>query len=382
MSGWSPVVYGRTHVADKWWRALPTGITTSHWVADAVIDTVAGGAALVRYPDSPDGVNNLVEPENTPRFAFVRGTSGSLVGLACRARALSSELCQDQFGREIYCFVGWFTPDRKAADIPAAVDLIPAASQVYQQYSAPVWTTESTALTVQESAVGPAPWPYPASRTEHGGELRTVDKHVMVYPAAMADRLWRDGIESSGPFLLVTGWQEARQASLERITHLSAASVATPITVSRPLPRREPDDHRSQQAGQPEPAGNTEPGGHGQQRPQEHSHLGSTPLARQHQAAQQEAKSQSPHGCVPSLGQLVDWVRQQLTGSPPPPEHRSSAPVQRAPQPQSGQAPAEGPASTPAKPETPNAGPGTQEPPQSLELPPRRRTAKPFEGLE
>jgi hypothetical protein len=371
VSGWSPVIYGRTRVADKWWRALPVGITTGHWVADAAVDTVARGAALVGYPNSPDRPSSPVEPENTPRFAFVRKTGGSLVGLACRARLLSSELCQDQFGREIYCFVGWFTLDPKARDIPAPADLIPAASQVYQQYSAPVWTTEPTTLRVQESAVGPAPWPHPASHPEQGAELSTVDQRVMIYPAAMAQQLWCDGIGSSGPFVLVTGWQQARQASLERITHLSADNIATPITVSRPLPRRESDDRA-------QPSGPTQPSGENQERPREQSYLASSPLARQYQAAQQEAKDRSPNGCVLSFGRIVELVR-QLTGSPPLPEHRTSASVQRAAQSPSGQATTEDPASAA---EAPNTRPDIQEPPQSLELPPRRRTAKPFEGLE
>jgi hypothetical protein len=379
-------------VADIWWRALPAGIDAGHWVAAAVTDTVAGGIGLVRYRDERDE-----PPENSPRFVLARGADGTLVGLACRARALSSELCQDEFGREIYCFVGWFTPDPGTRDIPAMEDLFPVpggwASQVYEQYSAPVWTAGPVTLAIQQSEPGPAPWPGPPGRPEHSGELHALERHVRIYPAAMAGQLWGYGIESSGPFLLVAGWQLARQAPLERITHLGADDIAQPTTAARPLPRPEPDDTARSKVGQD-------------------SRLAATPLARQYQASQRAASSQVLHS--PSLiERLIDWLLHSFNLSPPSP-HQLGTPDQRPARPPShdprdtgatapaslaktGTAPAStatgpacaataaNPAAEPDRPGTTPAAPRSPAPPPSppeIELPARRGTAKPFEGLE
>ncbi len=392
MSGWSPVVYGRTRAADIWWRALPAGIGTEHWVAAAVTDTVAGGAGLVRYRDDQDEM-----PENTPRFVLARDTDGTLIGLACRARALSSELCQDQFGREIYCFVGWFTADPRARDIPAIEDLFPApggwASQVYERYSAPVWTAEPLTLTIQRSAPDPALQPHPSGRPEGGGELRALKGRVRVYPAVMADQLWGYGSESDGPFLLVTGWQLARQASLERITHLSAGDVTEPTTAPRPLPRPEPERVVSERAAQ-ERAARERAAASDSAVPEagrQDSHLAATSLARQYEASQRQAGYKAEQSSS-SVERFLAWLLHLFNQPSQAPRH-SGKPVQR-PASRPGNPPSDrttaGPASTATGPDgygtTPDAprspAPPPPPPPPEIELPARRDTAKPFEGLE
>jgi hypothetical protein len=256
---WAPVVYGRTLVADQWWRALPAGLHPGHWVARVVLDTVANGAGLAR-PRSGPGSEWLY----APRMTFARGAEGTLVGVACRARQLDENLCQDRHGRELYCFVGWFTADPAAAGIPPQAALAPGpeswAGATYREYAADVWGTPAAALSILESKRGRPPWeaaPAPAPPMPDGpvNLPRTLDStspgHVMVFRSADAAGLWTRANEAPGPFILVTGWRQARQAPLERITVLTADDVTKAEAVPRPSTPVAHQDPPARQARRP-----------------------------------------------------------------------------------------------------------------------------------
>jgi hypothetical protein len=372
VSSWSPVVYGRTLHIDQWWRALPAGLSLGHWVTGTVLDTVGHGYSLVRYHKEADS-----PPEQTPRFALARGRDGTLVGLACRARAISADMCQDWKDRELYCFVGWFSPDPGTPELPTIADLRPVqgswAGQVYRTYFEPVWKEPRGAtLTTQVSHAGPAPWRrMPVSPSDDGTPLLAPDGRVVVSPAAMADRLWRDGVGSPGPFFLVTGWQEARDASLARITHLCADDLTEPGTVSRPPSTVPPNAVPSSPAGddrtKPHPADTpaAEP----------RSHLQATRLAADYRAATRRVPDDPAEDGI--FGWVVRLIRAILgfdTRPPQTPRVDPSYPQARREDPPPRLAP-------PAPPVQPVRR-QTADPPPDIELPQRSGDTKPFEGLE
>lgn len=354
MSAWAPVIYGRTHQVDEWWRALPAGSSARGWLGEAVLAAVAGGNGLVRYRDEPGA-----PVKNTPRFILARGTGGTLVGLSCRARALSEELCQDRYGREIYCFTGWFTADQAASDIPALDEFTARpdswAAAAYVRYSQPVW--QATSVSVQETVPGAAPWA--PSRREPGlrepgkaDKLTVLAQQVRFHPSAMAAQLWRAGLETPWPFTLVVGWQVARHASLDQITHLCADDITEVTTASRRWPSAEPPSA---------PAGPGEPD---RIKAGSRLHLDTTRLARDARAAQERARHQGDHDgpSWPCLSRVVHWLGQIAGGQPEPggqqwqPQDRSAAAA---------------------------PGPARPEPrPVEIQLPKRQEAAEPFEGLE
>jgi hypothetical protein len=406
MGTWSAVVYGRTSVADRWWRALPAGVSTGHWVAEAVLDTVAAGAALVRYDQDPGGPE-----EYSPRYALARRADGTLVGVACRARALSSELCQDKFSREIYCFVGWFTTDPAARGLPPQADLLPVPggwmSQVYEQYTRPVWTADAEALEIQESAAGQAPWSAsllqqqeeegpplgllagrPPAATGLLGATRAVrNQRVALYPAAMASQAWHEGGTSNGPFFLVTGWQMVRHAPLERIPHICADDVTEATVIDRPG-QVEPELRPASASGRPAPPGDgtAERGGRAAELSADpeaarssatgeaadarqeragarpglgRSYLHDGPLARDVNARMRKLQDRDPSGCLGWLARLLQWLQSESSAGPYPPRNPGSSHDDAD----------QGSAS-------PGPGPGDSE------FPRRPGTSKPFEGLD
>jgi len=204
---------------------------------------VASGSGLIQPGGGPADAAAF-----TPRTVLARGRDGTLVGIACRARQLDTRLCQDRHGRDLYCFVGWFTADRFVREIPRLDELGPGpaswASAVYRQYAEPVWTTPEHSLSVIASDPGPAPWQASLSRLEAdtGGDvasgplpaLRTSPGHVLAFPASSSVRLWDLASRSGGPFMLTTGWQQAGHAPLDRITHLCAADLMSEAALPAP----------------------------------------------------------------------------------------------------------------------------------------------------
>jgi len=369
---WSPVVYGRTYQVDEWWRALPAVNFASGWLGEAVLAAVAGGNGLVRYPDEPGAT-----AENTPRFILARGTDGTLVGLSCRARALSDELCQDRHGREIYCFTGWFTADPIARDIPELGEFKPRpdswAAAAYVHYSAPVW--RATAVSVQKSVPGEAPWGQPQREFRQHGQadrLQVPAQQAQLYPSVMAAQLWRDGIETPRPFVLVTGWQVARHASLEQITHVCADDITKFTTVDRRLPPAETVPGKVKKRSREKP-----------DRIQADSrlHLNSTRLVREARVAHERAKHQDDQDGSSWPERVVHWLGQLMGGQPEPEPGRWPHK-----QPQQEQQPRRESPTTAPNPAAANteAGAGASPEPRTVEiqLPKRQEAAEPFEGLE
>jgi hypothetical protein len=223
----------------------------------------------------------------------------------------------------------------------------------------------------------------------------------------MAAELWRDGIETRGPFVLVVGWQTARHASLEQITHLCADDITELTTVSRPAAEPAPAElSQSRQelraVGSPAaPGGPAGPDGEIKKKrkgkpdrvkPDSRLHLDSTRLARDARAAQERAKHQDDKDGPSWQERVVHWQERavhlfdQLTGVEPgsgrPPQER---PLQERPQRSqtASHASAPGPAAARAEADA-GAGPEPQPDPRPVEiqLPKRPEAAEPFEGLE
>jgi hypothetical protein len=238
MTEWSALVYGRTFVADRWWRALPQGLSQTHWSAKVMLDIVAGGKGLILQRGSAEDKTVF-----TPRVVLARGPDGTLVGMASRARQLDPQMCTDKSGRELYGFVGWFAADPLTREIPRQAELLSAlarwAGAVYREYTGPVWTSPGNSLEVVASNPGSAPWPevtaqLPGDVASGQPSLLTGSREeVLTWPEADAEPLWDLAVQAGGPFVLTTGWQEARHASLERITHLCAHDVTKATAVPR-----------------------------------------------------------------------------------------------------------------------------------------------------
>ncbi|MBX6383102.1 MAG: hypothetical protein IRZ07_09035, partial [Microbispora sp.] len=288
MTMWTPVVYGRTHRADKWWRALPVGIMPNGWIADVVNVAVAGGHGLRR----PDVVGASTDETSRPEGSRVEGryllarradrgdgvnrANGVLVGVACYARALSKEMHTDEASRELYCFVGWWGTPETPTDIPSLAALTENcarwAGDVYQMYFEHVWKQHQALVRIQESAPMIAPWarddseaggaveipapapeatatPRPLLGVGPAGLTPQRDK-VLLYPASHSERLWDEGRRTTTPFTLVTGWVASARAPLKPVTHLCAADVREPravpasVGVQPPPPSTEPDQER------------------------------------------------------------------------------------------------------------------------------------------
>ncbi|WP_328708425.1 hypothetical protein [Microbispora hainanensis] len=271
MTMWTPVVYGRTHRADRWWRALPAGISPNGWIADAVNAAVAGGRGL-RWPEAvSEAAGETSRPEGSRlegRYLLARRVNGGdgmnrangvLMGVACYARALSQEMHTDEASRELYCFVGWWGTPQTPSDIPSFAALTENcerwAGDVYQTYFEQVWKEHPARVHTQESVPETAPWAQddpvadglvesPASAPEvtpppllgvgPAGFTSRKDE-VLLYPASHAERLWDEGRRTKVPFTLVTGWDASAQALLRPVTHLCAADIHEPRTVPAPV---------------------------------------------------------------------------------------------------------------------------------------------------
>jgi hypothetical protein len=367
MSGWSAIVYGRTFVADRWWRALPRGLSPDHWAAKVMLDTVAGGRGLVLSRGSAKD-----EIVFTPRMLLARDKVGTLVGIACRVDQLDSETCQDEFGRDLYCFVGWFIDDPLTREIPHHAELAPVqggwASAVYRRYTVPMWTTPEKELSITESDQGPAPWrvgtplgpldvPSDAPPGPSSPLAGTSRDYVLVWPKAHAASLWDLAVRKDGPFVLTTGWQQVRHARLKRITHLCADDVTKEAAVPRSTAQitREPETASGQKSVL-DTARQTD---------------SITSLRRQQEpAGRQPTREERPGKHKNSWGGLFADVWKAITG-----ETDGSLGQETSK--------ASGTAQT-AEPLMfdPLTGRPAGEPPVEVELPKKRGSKKPFEGLD
>jgi len=222
---WAPVVYGRTAAADTWWQAIPEGVDHSGWLSDVVRAVFAGGSEL----------------DVGPRFLLAQNPVYRIVGIACRARDLSEQMCSDG-QRELSCFVGWMAArpagaDPGAAVGPALADLQKGyahwAAPVYDEVMSPVWNlphspfrrpaaTHPVAVPWDETA-----WPASAGHGPRPGEG--------VWPPATWTRVWAAILVTPDPFICVVGWQHAGPWPRQGVTYLGAADAP-----SRPAPSTPP----------------------------------------------------------------------------------------------------------------------------------------------
>jgi len=236
MTLWSPVVYGRTHRVDRWWRAWPEQEPPQGWAGRALSDVVNGGKLLVRW----DGARET----ETPRYLLARGASGVLVGVACRAKVLSGDMHTDlQGGRELYCFVGWFGRDPGTTDLPSLAELsgqgIEWASRQYERFMGPVWQAHEGQFDVERTVPEEAPWKL--SSHDRGQALLPLSTDTLHYfPADGAEDLWKRAVVTRGEFALATGWQEAPHRPPEHLTHLCLADLTAPKELPKPRPKPAP----------------------------------------------------------------------------------------------------------------------------------------------
>lgn len=243
---WAPVIYGRTHHADEWWRALPAGVTRNGPAAQVIRAAIADG----RVP--------------APRFVLARLDQGTLVGVTCAPSQFGSDMASDSHGRPLYCFVGWYSPDSRV-EVPGFAELTAGWERLvgaeYERAMRPVWLASAAEARVPRApAPGQAPWPAPSgprledlpgslSSVVHPGDV------VRVYPSAQADLVWQAVADHGVQAAVVTGWETHRPAISPYLTHVSADDVSgpAPLVVQAP-PRPEPA------APGPAPAASAQPG--------------------------------------------------------------------------------------------------------------------------
>ncbi|GGV29881.1 hypothetical protein [Streptomyces spectabilis] len=220
---WTPVVYGRTRRADRWWRAVPRDVDRE-WLAAVVTGLTAGGRDL----------------DQGPRFLLAQNRRNRLVGVACRAAEISTSMNSDG-SRPLYCFVGWCAPLAGAAGGgPVLAELqdryVPWASPVYEKWMRADWETHPSRLhQPHEPPPGPPPWGTAPART---APLRPEPEHPLHWPAADADIPWRIARDSGSPCAVSLGWRRARDAqALTGVrSDIAADDVREVVKAGRPAP--------------------------------------------------------------------------------------------------------------------------------------------------
>ncbi len=224
---WTPVVYGRTRRADRWWRAVPVG-ADREWLAAAVTGVTAGGRGL----------------EHGPRFLLAQNRSSRLVGVACRAAALSASMNSDG-SRPLYCFVGWCAPlARAVGEAPALAELrehyVRWAAPVYEEWMRADWEVHPSRLhQSHEPPPGPAPWPWSGT-----GPAPDVQNHHSMpgwpwyWPTDEAEIPWRMAAYSEWPCVVSLGWRRARdaQAPTGARSDIAADDIRELSQAPRPVP--------------------------------------------------------------------------------------------------------------------------------------------------
>jgi ADP-ribose pyrophosphatase YjhB (NUDIX family) len=210
---WAPIVYGRTLVADTWWRALPIGLSRNGWLADLVTSVVAGGDQLDR-----------------PRFLLARHDQYWVTGVACLARELSQQYGSDG-RRPLYTFVGWTTPETEATP-PALADLenhyVDWAAPPYQKWVGLDWRThQSLAREPHQTVATAPPWPT-AEEPIATAEFTPTPEGIAIWPAGDRHEVWERGRRTRSPFVLAVGWDLTRNVPRSTITHATAADRSGP----------------------------------------------------------------------------------------------------------------------------------------------------------
>ena len=213
---WAPVVYGRTAAADTWWQAIPEGAGGSGWLVEVVGAVFAGGTGL----------------DSSPRFLLAQDYGHRIVGIACRARNLSDQMCSDDQRRELSCFVGWMTPRPAAGGPAAAGPALPDLQLRYAQWARPVYEEVMSAAwklpysPFRRPAVSyptAAPWGENVRFDLAGSVPRPGDG---LWPPSAWPDLWAAALIIDTPFTCVLGWQQAMSAWRKHVTFLGAADAS------------------------------------------------------------------------------------------------------------------------------------------------------------
>jgi hypothetical protein len=215
MTRWAPVVYGRTATSDTWWRAVPEGLDQNGWLGTVIHSALALGRELKEHP----------------RFMLAQNTTHRIVGVACQAADLSTDMRSDG-SRELFCFVGWvaaMTGESKPI-APELDDLerdYPRwAAPVYTRILAPVWNASPTVYSpLVRTQPEEALWAYPR-RPKPGPPVPPGPWAKDSWPT-----IWAAVQATSEPLTCVVGWQHMSSALREDTTHIGIADAP-----SKPLP--------------------------------------------------------------------------------------------------------------------------------------------------
>lgn len=232
---WASVVYGRTYSADLWWRALPEAVDRAGPEAAAIMAAVGGGRGLSR----------------SPRLVLARLRTGTLLGLACQARQLGTDMDSDG-RRPLFCFVGWFAASRPAAAVPELAEVEAAwtawAGEEYERRMRDVWRAHPSKLRTAELTLPEEPpWSPPGT----GGSqppavsaevaraiLQPARGQVRVHPSAERAVVWRAVSRYGLDITLVTGWASHQDAVLDGVTDICADDVTSEPPLLVPVPQR------------------------------------------------------------------------------------------------------------------------------------------------
>ncbi|ALG09607.1 hypothetical protein AOZ06_24295 [Kibdelosporangium phytohabitans] len=208
---WSPIVYGRTDTSDSWWRAIPSG-TTSTELFDVVTAAFAGGADL-----------------DTPRFLLARRGGRWITGVACQASELSRSMATDSQNRELATFVGWAAPDTELPPSSLAhweTSFAQWAAPVYEHWAGADWT-----LPVRDvrdpHVVAAQPPPWRAEPPPPGPELTRTYGSALFLPPEASHQAWDEGRRTTGPFTLVVGWRKPDLVRADLVTHVCISGTTT-----------------------------------------------------------------------------------------------------------------------------------------------------------
>jgi hypothetical protein len=235
---WTPVIYGKTHRVDEWWRALPAGVTREGNAARVIKAAIADG----RVP--------------APRFVLARLSGGTLVGVVSSASQFGTEMTSDSHGRPLFCFVGWHCDDPAAA-VPSFGELTSDWERLvlpeYDTVMRPVWLappSEARVPVVPPPAT--APWQVPGRRREEDSQASSPEEHpsrntLRVFPSDVAATIWQMVADQGVRAALVTGWETYSSAISPDLTHVCADDFTGPVPlILRPPPR---DSRRAPEAG-------------------------------------------------------------------------------------------------------------------------------------
>jgi hypothetical protein len=238
-SRWKPVVFGRTHKVDEWWRAVPDELDRYGWLGAMVSAVVGGGHGLDRRQ----------------RILLAHGRDGTLLGVACRAGQLHDTMSADEHGRPLFCFVGWWHPPvNTPVRVPTAAQLREGSLQwtrpVYELWMGKDWEQHAAKVRGPHASTPVTPpWldvpAAPAAPPDVAAQPRSESDHTLtpapaghlrLHPATQADQVWAALSATPGEVALVVGWAEYRDGLAAAVTDLCADDVGagSPRTLPRP----------------------------------------------------------------------------------------------------------------------------------------------------